>query len=418
MAGMALSFPPEAEAFRAEVRVFLAEHLPKDWKGLGALDRVEAKEFTNRWRRTLAEHGMIGITWPKECGGQGRPKIDQVVLAEEFAWAGVPIYRVPDTTSVKMLGNTLVNWGTEDQKRRHLPPLIAGDTTWVQGYSEPESGSDLASIHLRAVRDGDEWVLNGQKIWTSCGMEGTGIFLLARTDPDAPQHRGITFFLCEFPNPGVEVRPIKTLTGDDEFCEVFFTDARIPAQNMVGPLNDGWKVANSLLGLERGEEAATNPIFFRAELDRIVQLARDSGKIDDPVVRDRLAWCHMKVEIMRFLGYRILTQIVRDGKIGPAASISKLYWSEYHQKAVDLAMSLLGADGMVREGRRPNKHFRTDEPGAANTSNSWIDVFLINARSGTVYAGTSEIQRNILAENILGLPKEPRPTMLGPASPG
>jgi alkylation response protein AidB-like acyl-CoA dehydrogenase len=417
MAGMDLSFPPEAEAYRAEVRAFLAEHLPKDWKGLGALDRVEAKEFTNRWRRTLAEYGMIGITWPKEYGGQGRPKLDQVVLAEEFARTGVPIYRVPDTTSVKMLGNTLVNWGTEDQKRRHLPPLIAGDTTWVQGYSEPESGSDLASVHLRAVRDGDEWVLNGQKIWTSCGMEGTGIFLLARTDTDAPQHRGITFFLCEFPNPGVEVRPIKTLTGDDEFCEVFFTDARIPAENMVGPLNDGWKVANSLLGLERGEEAATNPIFFRAELDRIVQLARDTGKIDDPVVRDRLAWCHMKVEIMRFLGYRILTQIVRDGKIGPAASISKLYWSEYHQKAVDLAMSLLGADGMVREGRRPNKHFRTDEPGAANTSNSWIDVFLINARSGTVYAGTSEIQRNILAENILGLPKEPRPAMPGPARP-
>ena len=409
MAGIDLSFPPEAEAFRADVRAFLAEHLPKDWKGLGALDRADAKEFTNRWRRTLAEHAMIGITWPKEYGGQGRPKIDQVVLAEEFARVGAPIYRVPDTTSVKMLGNTLVNWGTEDQKRRHLPPLIAGDTTWVQGYSEPESGSDLASIHLRAVRDADEWVLNGQKIWTSCGMEGTGIFLLARTDPDAPQHRGITFFLCEFPNPGVEVRPIKTLTGDDEFCEVFFTDARIPAEHMVGPLNDGWKVANSLLGLERGEEAATNPIFFRAELDRIVQLARNTGKINDPVVRDRLAWCHMRVEIMRFLGYRILTQIVRDGKIGPAASISKLYWSEYHQKAVDLAMSLLGADGMVREGRRPNKHFRTDEPGAANTSNSWIDVFLINARSGTVYAGTSEIQRNILGENILGLPKEPRP---------
>jgi alkylation response protein AidB-like acyl-CoA dehydrogenase len=256
MAGMDLSFPPEAEAFRTQVRAFLAEHLPKNWKGLGALDRVEAKEFTNRWRRTLAEHGMIGITWPKEYGGQGRPKLDQVVLAEEFARAGVPIYRVPDTTSVKMLGNTLVNWGTEDQKRRHLPPLIAGDTTWVQGYSEPESGSDLASIHLRAVRDGDEWVLNGQKIWTSCGMEGTGIFLLARTDTDAPQHRGITFFLCEFPNPGVEVRPIKTLTGDDEFCEVFFTDARIPAENMVGPLNDGWKVANSLLGLERGASSS------------------------------------------------------------------------------------------------------------------------------------------------------------------
>ena len=405
---MDLSFPADAEAFRSEVRAFLAANLPTEWKGLGALDRDDAEAFTNEWRRTIAEHGMVGITWPKEFGGQGRSKLDQVVLAQEFAKAGVPIYRVADTTSVKMLGNTLVRWGTEEQKRKYLPGIVSGEATWVQGYSEPESGSDLASVKLRAVRDGDEWVLNGQKIWTSRGMDGTGIFLLARTDPEAAKHRGITFMLCEFPNPGVEVRPIKTLTGDDEFCEVFFTDARIPVENVIGPLNDGWTVANSLLGLERGEEAATNPIFFRAELDRIVGLARETGKIADPIVRDRLAWCHMKVEIMRFLGYRILTQVVHEGRIGPEASIAKLYWSEYHQHATDFALSLLGAEATVRNGRRPNKHFRADEPGADNTSNSWIDVALLNARSGTVYAGTSEIQRNILAENILGLPKEPR----------
>lgn len=405
---MDLSFPPEAEAFRAHVRSFLAAHLPADWKGLGALDRDDAEAFTEKWRRTLADHGLIGITWPNEYGGQDRSKLDQVVLAEEFAHAGVPVYRVSDTTTVKMLGNTLVRWGTDEQKRQYLPGIISGDSVWVQGYSEPESGSDLASIKLRADRDGDEWVLNGQKVWTSRGMDGTGIFLLARTNPDAPKHRGITFLLCELPNPGVEVRPIRTLTGDEEFCEVFFTDARIPAGNVVGAVDEGWAVANSVLGLERGEEAATNPIFFRAELDRIVQLARDTGRIDDPIVRDRIAWCHMKVETMRFLGYRILTQVVRDGTIGPAASISKLYWSEYHQRAVDLAMSLLGAAATVRDGRRPNKHFRTDEPGADNTSNSWIDVCLMNARSGTVYAGTSEIQRNILAESILGLPREPR----------
>ena len=405
---MDLSFPADAEAFRSEVRAFLAANLPTEWKGLGALDRDDAEAFTNEWRRTIAEHGMVGITWPKEFGGQGRSKLDQVVLAQEFAKAGVPIYRVADTTSVKMLGNTLVRWGTEEQKRKYLPGIVSGEATWVQGYSEPESGSDLASVKLRAVRDGDEWVLNGQKIWTSRGMDGTGIFLLARTDPEAAKHRGITFMLCEFPNPGVEVRPIKTLTGDDEFCEVFFTDARIPVDNVIGPLNDGWTVANSLLGLERGEEAATNPIFFRAELDRIVALARETGKIADPIVRDRLAWCHMKVEIMRFLGYRILTQVVHEGRIGPEASIAKLYWSEYHQHATDFALSLLGAEATVRNGRRPNKHFRADEPGADNTSNSWIDVALLNARSGTVYAGTSEIQRNILAENILGLPKEPR----------
>jgi alkylation response protein AidB-like acyl-CoA dehydrogenase len=404
---MDLSFPPEAEAFRAEVRTFLQANLPPGWKGLGALDREEAEAFTNTWRRTLAANGMIGITWPKEWGGQGRGKLEQVVLAEELARAGVPVYRVSDTTSIKMLGNTMIAWGTDEQKRRFMPAIISGEAVWVQGYSEPEAGSDLASIRLRAERDGDEWVLNGQKIWTSRGMDGTAVFALARTDPDAPKHRGITFLLCELPNPGIEVRPIKTLTGDDEFCEIFFTDARIPIGNVLGPVNDGWNVANSLLGLERGEEAATNPIFFRAELDRIVQLARDTGKITDPVVRDRLAWCHMKVEIMRFLGYRILTQVLHEGRIGPEASISKLYWSEYHQHSTDFALSLLGADALVRNGRRPNKHFRTDEPGADNTSNSWIDVFLLNARSGTVYAGTSEIQRNILAENILGLPKEP-----------
>ena len=405
---MDLAFPQQAEAWRAEVRAFLDAHLTSDWKGLGALERAEAEQFTATWRTTLAENRMIGITWPEEWGGRGRSKLDQVVLAEEFAKAGVPVYRVADTTSIKMMGNTLLAWGTDEQKTRYMPGIVSGEATWVQGYSEPEAGSDLASVRLSAVLDGNEWVLNGQKIWTSRGMDGTGIFLLARTDTAAAKHRGITFMLCEFPNPGVEVRPIRTSTGDAEFCEVFFTDARVPVANVIGPVNEGWKVANSLLGLERGEEAATNPIFFRAELDRIIRLAKDTGKIDDPVVRDRLAWCHTRVEIMRFLGYRILTQVIRDGKIGPEASIAKLYWSEYHQQATNLAISLLGANALVCEGRHPVKHFRTDEPGAANSSNSWIDVLLLNARSGTVYAGTSEIQRNIIGENILGLPKEPQ----------
>ena len=405
---MDLSFPPEADVYRAHVRQFLSANLPPNWQGLGTLDRDEAEAFSISWRQTLANNGFIGITWPVEFGGGGRSKLDQVVLAQEMAAARVPLGRVADTTSVKMLGNTLVHWGTEVQKHYYIPRIISGEDVWVQGYSEPESGSDLASIHLKAELDGDEWVLNGQKIWTSCGMDGTGIFLLARTDPSAAKHRGITFMLCSIDTPGVEVRPIKTLTGDDEFCEVFFTDARIPVGDVIGPVNEGWKVANSLLGHERGEEAATNPIFFRAELDRLILLARELGRITDPVIRDRLAWCHTKVETMRFLGYRILTGYLRDGKLGPEASISKLYWSEYHQVAVDLAIELLGAKAMVRTGRRPYKHFRTDEPGAGNTSNSWINVMLLNARSGTVYAGTSQIQRNILAESILGLPKEPQ----------
>jgi alkylation response protein AidB-like acyl-CoA dehydrogenase len=403
-----MAYPPAAEEFRAEVRAFLAGALPADWPGIGALDRDEAEAFSIEWRRTLYEGGMLGIAWPTEYGGGGRTKVEQVVLAEELALARVPMGRVTDTTTVKMIGNTLVRWGTEEQKRRFLPRILSGDDVWVQGYSEPEAGSDLASLRLRAERDGAEWVINGQKTWTSRGNEGTWMFLLARTDPDAPKNHGITFLLCPLDLAGIEVRPIVTLTGDAEFCEVFFTDVRIPIENVVGEVNKGWAVAQSLLGHERGEEAATNPIFFRAELDRIVQLARDHGVSSDPVVRDRLAWCYTKVETMRFLGYRILTQYLRDGELGPEASISKLYWSEYHQHAVDLAVSILGAGALVREGRRPFRHFRTDEPGAENSSNSWIDVFLLNARSGTVYAGTSQVQRNIIGETILGLPREPR----------
>jgi len=291
-----LRYPPEAEAFRRDVRAFLADNLPPGWQGMGVLSNEEAEKFSIEWRRTLYENGLLGLTWPKEYGGGGRSKLDQVVLAEELARARVPIGRVTDTTSVKMMGNTLVRWGTEEQKQRLLPRILSGDDVWVQGYSEPNAGSDLASVGLRAMRDGDHWVISGQKIWTSRGNEGNWIFLLARTDSSAPKHRGITFLLCPIDQPGVEVRPIRVVTGMTEFCEVFFTDARTPVENVIGEVNGGWAVAMSLLGHERGEEAATNP---------------------------------------------------------------------------------------------------------------WIDVCLLNARSGTVYAGTSQIQRNIIAETILGLPKEP-----------
>ena len=406
---MDLAYPPEADAFRGEVRTFLGANLPADWRGMGSLGHDESEAFSIRWRRTLFEHGLLGLTWPKEYGGGGRSKLDQVVLAEELARARVPPGRVTDTTSVKMMGNTLLRWGTEEQKRRFLPRILSGDDVWVQGYSEPNAGSDLGSAGLRAERDGDSWILNGQKIWTSRGNEGTWIFLLARTDPTAPKHRGLSFLLCPIDTPGVEVRPIRVLTGLAEFCEVFFTDARIPLGNIVGSPHGGWAVAMSLLGHERGEEAAINPILFRAELDRMVELAREKGRDRDPVIRDRLAWCHTRVEVMRFLGYRVLTDYLRSGQLGPEASVSKLYWSEYHVVAADLALDLCGADALVREGRRPFRHFRTDEPGAPNTSNSWIDVALLNARSGTVYAGTSQIQRNIIGEAILGLPREPTP---------
>jgi alkylation response protein AidB-like acyl-CoA dehydrogenase len=401
-------YPPEAEAFREKVRAFLADQLPAGWSGIGALDPHEAEGFAERWRRTLYEHGFLGLAWPVEYGGGGLSKLEQVVLAEELARAGVPAGVPSDTFGLKMIGNTLLRWGTDAQKRHFLPRILSGEDRWCQGFSEPDAGSDLASAATRAARDGDEWVINGQKIWTSRAREATWIFLLARTNPAAPKHKGLSFLLCPLDQPSVEVRPITMLNGSTEFNEVFFTDARTSVENIVGDVNAGWAVAMTLLGHERGEEAAINPIMFRAELDRLLQLARQYGRDQDPLVRDRLAWCYTQVETMRFLGYRILTGYLRDGELGPEASISKLFWSEYHLRMSELAMAIMGPAGLVPEGRPPARAYRTDDPGVPNDTASWANVFLLNARSGTVYAGTSQVQRNILGETVLGLPKEPR----------
>ncbi|MEY2406822.1 MAG: hypothetical protein QOG39_1738, partial [Acidimicrobiaceae bacterium] len=233
------------------------------------------------------------------------------------------------------------------------------------------------------------------------------IFVLTRTDPDAPKHRGITFLLCPMDQPGIEVRPIKMITGESEFNEVFFSDARCAKENVVGEVNGGWAVAMTLLGYERGEAAAVFPLKFRTELDRLVALARERGKVDDPVVRQRLAWCHTKVEVMRYLGMRSLTGFLAGHHPGPEAGTFKLYWSEYHRLVTELAVDILGADAMVPSGRWPASSFQTDDPGAPNDSASWAGSFM-NARAGTIYAGSSQVQRGIIGEMILGLPKEPK----------
>jgi alkylation response protein AidB-like acyl-CoA dehydrogenase len=238
-------------------------------------------------------------------------------------------------------------------------------------------------------------------------MEANWIFVLARTDPQAPKHKGITFFLVPMDQPGVTVRPIRKMGGAPDFNEVFFDGARTSVDNVVGAVNDGWTVANSLLGLERGDEAATNPVQFRAEFDRLVRMARDLGRLDDPVVRDRIADAYIRVETMRYLGYRILTGVLTTGTIGPEASISKLQWSEYHRDVTRLAIDILGAQAMVVEGRPPIRGYRADDPGAPNSTASWIGA-LYNGVADTIYAGTSQIQRNILGERVLGLPREPQ----------
>ncbi|MGW3645345.1 acyl-CoA dehydrogenase family protein [Streptomyces sp. NPDC000878] len=404
---MDISYPPETEAFRTEVREFLSETLPPGWTGIGALDEEAAWIFARDWRRRLAERRYLSLTWPEEYGGRALSKLHQVVLMEELALAGVPFGLPQDTFGVKMLANTLLRWGTEEQKAHFLPRILSGEDTWCQGYSEPDAGSDLASLRTRAVRDGEEWVIDGQKVWTSGAHHSDWIFVLARTDQDASRHRGISFLLVPLDQPGVEVRPFRMMSGQLHFNEVFFNGARTRADLVVGGVDNGWTVAQSLLGVERGEEAATNPLLFKAEVERLVELARLYGKDQDPVVRQRIAWCWSKVEIMRYLGYRILTGWLKGAEPGPESSIAKLYWSEYHTEVTDLAMDIMGLHGQVPVGRQPLRTYRADDPGAANSSASWSTTYLI-ARSGTIYAGTSQVQRNILAEKVLGLPREPR----------
>ena len=411
---MDISYPAEVEEFRAEVRAVLAEELPPGWQGIGAIaGREEAERFAARWRQVLYRRRLLGITWPQEYGGRGLSRLHQVVLVEELARAGVPYGEHTDLFGVKMLGSTLLRWGTADQRRKFLPRILSGADRWCQGFSEPGAGSDLASLATRAVlvqgdgAGGGEWVIDGQKIWTSVAHRANWIFLLARTDPRARGHAGLSFLLCPLDQPGIEIRPIRQCSGDSDFSEVFFTGARTGADLIVGAPGEGWQVAMTLLGHERGEEAATNPILFRAELDRLFALAAERGADRDPLIRQRLAWCYCRVEIMRYLGYRILTRMAGGTELGAAASAAKLYWSEYHVAATELALDIQGLAGLVPEGRGPLRAVRTDDPGAPNSSGSWLGAFL-NARAGTIYAGTSEVQRNILAESVLGLPKERR----------
>jgi alkylation response protein AidB-like acyl-CoA dehydrogenase len=402
-------YPPEAAVYRTKVQAFLAEKLPNNWGGTGQLQGEELEQFVAEWRVVLAEAGYLAPNWPVEYGGAGLTALEQVILAEEFARAGVPGGAPNDVFSIQMLGNTLLRWGTEEQKKHYLPRILSGDDVWCQGYSEPNAGSDLSNVGLKADLDGDQWILNGQKIWTSAGHLADHIFTLARTDSDAPRHKGISFILVDMRQPGIEVRPIKMITGESEFNEVFYTDAVAPKGEVIGGVNNGWAVAMTLLGFERGEAAAVSPIRYQAELDRLLLMAKERGVNTDPLIRQRLAWCHSKVQMMRYLGMRTLTQFLQGHHPGPDAAIGKLFWSEYHKVVTELAMDIMGADAMVPTGRPPSSAFGADDAGAPNSTNSWAMTFL-NARAGTIYAGSSQVQRNIVGEMVLGLPKEPRPS--------
>ena len=402
------TYSADAEAYRQKVQAFLAEKLPGNWGGMGTLEGESLTDFVTEWRGTLYEAGYLAPGWPVEYGGAGLSALEQVILAEEFAKAGVPTGGPNDVFGIQMLGNTLLMMGTDEQKQHYLPRILSGEDTWCQGYSEPNAGSDLGNVGLKAQLDGDQWILNGQKIWTSAGHLADHIFTLARTDPDAPKHKGISFLLVDLRQPGIDVRPIKMISGESEFNEVFYTDATCPKDDVVGGVNEGWRVAMTLLGYERGEAAATQPIRFQAEVDRLLLLAKERGVADDPVIRQKLAWAYSKVQIMRYSGMRVLTQFLQGHHPGPDAAIGKLYWSEYHKLVTELAVDIYGAEGMTISGREPSSAFAADDAGAPNTTGSWVNTFL-NARAGTIYAGSSQIQRNIIGEMVLGLPKEPRP---------
>ncbi|QJY49716.1 acyl-CoA dehydrogenase family protein [Pseudonocardia broussonetiae] len=398
----------ERRDFRDEVRAFVAELVPAGWRGIGELDGAAHAEFRDRARKELARRGWVAPAWPQRYGGAGLGPAELVVLVEELTGAGVPFGSDNDAFGISMLGNTMLRWSPPALLERFLPRIVSGEYVFAQGFSEPGAGSDLAALALRAVREGDRWVLHGQKLWSSGAHRANWMFVLARTDPAAPAHRGISMLLVPLDQPGVEVRPIRNITGDSDFNEVFFDGATTGADLVVGELNQGWTVAMTLLGFERGETALHAPIRFRNELRRLVELVRERGLGADPDVRLRLARCHVQVEQLRCHGLRTAARLVAGQEPGPDAAAFKLLWSEYHRVVTELAVDVLGLDALVPSGRPSPNWFHTDDPGAPNSSASWTSVWL-NARAGTIYAGSSQVQRGIVGEMLLGLPKEPRP---------
>ena len=409
---MDLTFPSEAEDFRAEIRKWLEANLPDGWFDPGFELTDEArKRFNVEWPAKLFEGGWICATWPEEYGGKGLTTMEGVVLAEEFARAKAPMRG--DFFGDTLVGPTLLQWGSEEQKREFLPGILQGRTRWCQGFSEPDSGSDLASLTTSAVLDGDEWVINGQKVWTTGGHHADYCFLLTRTDKEAPKHKGISYLLVPMRQSGVEVRGITQPDGTAEFCEVFFSDARCPKDNVVGGVNNGWKVANSTLAFERGQSATTGYRRFEEEYRLLVEAARDNGRIADRHIRQRLADYFTRIQILRFNGLRSLTAALngsKDSGVIALGASNKMFWSEMHQRAMELALDVFGADSMLIDTGPESGSW----PGALRDRrrdgypvSPMMSAFFFS-RSETIWGGTSQIQRNIVGERVLGLPKEPR----------
>lgn len=407
---MDLSYPASTEGFREEVRAWLETHLPEGWFDEDfAMSDAEKAVFNESWVAQLFEGGWICASWPVEYGGKGLSLIEQVIATEEFARAGAPLRA--DFFGDTLVGPTILQWGTEEQKREFLPGILNGSISWCQGFSEPNAGSDLASLKCQAVLDGDEWIINGQKVWTTQAQYADYMFLLARTDNDAPQHAGISYILVPMHQDGVDVRPITQIDGSAEFNEVFFTNARAPKDNVVGGVNNGWKVAMTTLGFERGASSTTGFRRFLKEWNEIVQAAQGRGVNRDPLTRQKLVKAWSDIKIMEINGYRGLTDAINGTKhTALLNACNKMFWSESHRRTMELYIDLLGPEGQILTGSGLNESTISGHlQGSESYPVSKLQASFFFSRSETIWGGAAEIQRNIVAERALGLPKEPRP---------
>jgi alkylation response protein AidB-like acyl-CoA dehydrogenase len=395
---MDFGFSAEEERFRERVRAFLKSNLPErpreeGWWSSGENARIE---FLRDWQRRLYENGFAGMAWPREYGGQGASQIEQAIFNEEMARWRAPAALNPIGTS--LVGPTLIAHGTEAQKKRHLPRILSGGEIWCQLFSEPNAGSDLAALRTRAELRGDEFIVNGQKVWSSFAHYADWGILLARTDPDAPKHRGISYLLVDMKSPGINPRQLRQISGSSEFCEVFLDNVHVPRENLIGQVNEGWRAATTTLSNERGTTTLATMVRFQRTYDELVELARATRRgyrpaTEDPTLRGRLAQFYIDLQSLKYSAFRAFSTILKGGSPGPEGSILKLHWSEFHQRMQEFALELQGpASQLVRESPYAIRH------------GLWQYTFLWS-RSDTIYAGTSEIQRNIIAQRVLGLPK-------------
>jgi len=387
---MDLVYTPDQKAFRAEVRAWLAAHVPK--VPLASFDTAEGFAAHREWERTLASGNWGMVTWPESYGGRGCDLIQWLIFEEEYYRAGAPA-RV-NQNGVFLLGPTLMEYGSEAQKARFLPAMASGEEIWAQGWSEPNAGSDMAAIRCQAIRDGDDYVINGQKIWSTRAVYADWVFGLFRTDPASERHHGLSKILVPLSAQGVTVRPIPQLNGLPGFAEIFFDDVRVSVDNRLGDEGAGWQIAMATAGFERGL-MLRSPARFQQATRRLVSLYRQHhGDLMDPAVEDDVLRCYMDAEAYALSTYQTASRLLQGGSIGPEASCNKIFWSELDLRIHDTAMRILGARAEVEPLG----------PSDQEDLGTWLDGFLF-AQSGPIYAGTNEIQRNIIAERVLGMPR-------------